>query len=574
MKQLTKRSNETAAGLTLGMMTVRALTADDDSMSVEAVLATEQPVTVYDWSEGVIDEILIAGGGRFAETIPFLRCHKRESLEDVIGSVRDVRQEGSTWVGRIFFATEDENAIAAWSKVLEGHLTDVSIGYAATDFEDIRPGETRTIGTRTYTASDRTLRISHRWIAKEVSLVPIGADSAAKFRESADGYAGPRAPEVMIRKSPGIRTEEAACVGSLLMRCGIDPDPALTRLKVSDRDEAMNLAGQLSRGSLFSLCESALRLEGKDVPYSSPETVTRALHTRALPNILNATVGAILAAGWEDADDSTEGWTRLIDLVNFKLTDVPSLDVDADPTLLPSGGTAQEANLSDDKTQIKLHRFARRAELDERDILDDALDVLIDIPNYMGAGSRRLRPDWVYALLLQNPTLADGVALFHADHANLLTGGSSALDAASLQAAITKLSNQTDSLKRKLRPATKYLIVPNELEIAARTLLRNLESANDDPAKRIQLRVESRLGEAGTKHPITGVEYVGTTKNWILATAPGRTVEVGYRAGADRKPVIRSYELKNGRWGMGWDINFDITAKVIDYRGMVKSNGV
>jgi hypothetical protein len=47
-----------------------------------------------------------------------------------------------------------------------------------------------------------------------------------------------------------------------------------------------------------------------------------------------------------------------------------------------------------------------------------------------------------------------------------------------------------------------------------------------------------------------------------------KTIEVGYRRGTGRAPTIRSFVLDKGQWGLGWDINFDIGAKALDYRGM------
>jgi hypothetical protein len=36
---------------------------------------------------------------------------------------------------------------------------------------------------------------------------------------------------------------------------------------------------------------------------------------------------------------------------------------------------------------------------------------------------------------------------------------------------------------------------------------------------------------------------------------------------------MRSFVLDKGQWGLGWDINLDIGAAFMDYRGWYKSTG-
>src|SRR4051812_45956086 len=105
------RDLTTRAGLSF-----RAASADDSTRSVEVIMATESPVQVWDWERGIIDEVLVSDGGVFPEQLPLLNNHFRYSLDDVLGSVRGVRRDGSRWVGRAYFADKDEDADKAWNK--------------------------------------------------------------------------------------------------------------------------------------------------------------------------------------------------------------------------------------------------------------------------------------------------------------------------------------------------------------------------------------------------------------------------------------------------------------------------
>jgi hypothetical protein len=169
--------------LTIRDFTVRAESVNDESRSVEAVLVTDDPVTVYDYRLGeLIDEVLRMDGAEIPEQVPMLANHSRWSLDDVFGSVREIKFGNHDAKGRLYFAEGDVDAERAWQKVRGGHIRDVSAGYRAVKYTDVRPGQTAIVGGRSYTARGRTLRITTRWQLKEVSLVPIGADARSKIR--------------------------------------------------------------------------------------------------------------------------------------------------------------------------------------------------------------------------------------------------------------------------------------------------------------------------------------------------------------------------------------------------------
>lgn len=164
-------------------LSIRAATVDEKARTVEAVLATESPVPVYDYSSyKVIDEILVAEGGEVPRSMPMLESHFRWGLDAVLGSLRSPRREDGKWIVTLHFAEGDDKAERAWNKVRQGHLTDISVGYRALEYTDIPAGESKKIGSRLYEAKDRTLRVTTKWRAFEGSLVVIGADQLAKIR--------------------------------------------------------------------------------------------------------------------------------------------------------------------------------------------------------------------------------------------------------------------------------------------------------------------------------------------------------------------------------------------------------
>lgn len=174
--------------------TVRADTVDEQTRSVEAVLATQSRVTVFDWSRfEAIDEILLARGADLPEQMVLLEDHNQFAIRFVHGSIRDMRIDGNQVLGRLHFAANaGEETERAWEMVKQGHLRDVSIGYRAIAFTDIQPGESADVAGRRYTAGQRVLRISTEWRPKEGSVVVIGADEEAKIRSQMMGLTMPQ----------------------------------------------------------------------------------------------------------------------------------------------------------------------------------------------------------------------------------------------------------------------------------------------------------------------------------------------------------------------------------------------
>lgn len=160
----------------------------DEDTSVEAVLSTENVVSVFDWWRWeVIEEVLLMDGLiEVPDQVTLLDTHDSSSVKKVLGSVRDLKIEAvgdqKQLVGRRYFSSVADAKDAA-TKVKEKHIRDGSIGYRVLESVILEPGTTQVINGRTYTAGAKSrLRIATKWQLKEDSLCAIGADGAAKIR--------------------------------------------------------------------------------------------------------------------------------------------------------------------------------------------------------------------------------------------------------------------------------------------------------------------------------------------------------------------------------------------------------
>lgn len=206
---------------------VRANTWDAEARSVEAVIATEEPVEVFDMRRwDVVLEVLVMDNVEFADQVPYLDTHDRSSVRSMLGSTRNLRVEDGQLLGtNIVAETEEGNRVA--SLIAGGHLRDNSIGYRVLEHVTIDAGETHTIDGRTWTAPpDRDLRVTTRWRVSENSACPIGADNNAKNRDRRDEVPRREQTTETTRTTPPHRkgTDMNEQLRHLLIEFGLDAD--------------------------------------------------------------------------------------------------------------------------------------------------------------------------------------------------------------------------------------------------------------------------------------------------------------------------------------------------------------
>ena len=112
-------------------------TLNEESRSVECVIATENRILVMDWLRmEVLEEILRMDGLILPESgqIPLLDTHNRLTVQGQMGSTRDFRVEEKDGVKQLIgrdYLSRSEVTNHAWTLMQEGHLTDRSAGYRA-----------------------------------------------------------------------------------------------------------------------------------------------------------------------------------------------------------------------------------------------------------------------------------------------------------------------------------------------------------------------------------------------------------------------------------------------------------
>jgi phage major head subunit gpT-like protein len=323
----------------------------------------------------------------------------------------------------------------------------------------------------------------------------------------------------------------------------------------------------------YSLIEMARAfLEGEGVRVrglSRDEIATRALHTTSdFPAILAAVTNKTLRDAYEAAPRTFPPIARRATAADFK--DVYRLQLGEAPQLekVNEAGEFKRGSLGEGKESYRVETWGKVIGITRQVIINDDLDAFTRIPALFGTAAATLESDVVWGIVTSNPAMADGVALFHANHKNLV-GTGTALDVANLGKARAQMAKQTGLDGRtvlNIRPA--FLVVPSSLELTAEQLIaQNLVPAKSTDVVPASIRSLAVIAEPRLD-PVSGAVP------WYLFASPSSidTIEYAYLEGQDGGTI----ETRIGFDVDGVEIKarLDFGAKAIDRRGLLKNVGV
>ena len=191
--------------------------------------------------------------------------------------------------------------------------------------------------------------------------------------------------------------------------------------------------------------------------------------TSDFPLLLGNSARVALLAGYEEVPETFPQFTRAITLTDFKETTSAGLGQFSDLDKIPENGEYKYGTFGEHGQKIRLVTFGKMFSISRQAIINDDLGAFTAVPRKMGRAAKRTLGNEVFRLITSNPTLADGVALFHANHKNLLTGA--ALGTTSLDAMRAKMAMQKGADGSRVNVPLKYVLVPVGLGGLARTVL-------------------------------------------------------------------------------------------------------
>ncbi len=286
--------------------------------------------------------------------------------------------------------------------------------------------------------------------------------------------------------------------------------------------------------------------------------------TSDFPAILANVANKTLRAAYDGTPRTFGAWARRATITDFKPVQRTQLGGAPDLEKVLESGEFQYGTIGEAKEVYALATYGRIVSITRQTLINDDLDAFTRVPAAFGASAADLESDIVYAILMQNPAMADGTDLFHADHGNL--GTAAVIGEASLSEAYRKFAQQTGIEGRKISILPQYILVPpGQRSVEARkqvTATTPSNTADVNPyAGRMQVIEEPRLIPASGQDP------------WFLAADPSRidTVEYAYLDG--QEGVFTETRMGFEVDGMEIKARHDFAAKAIDWRGLFKNAG-
>lgn len=575
-----------------------------EARTVEAVISTGADVQRRD-SRGPFTERLDLSQIDSASLVglPVLTDH-RQGVVSTVGVIAEARREAGNLVATIRFSAAADAADAV-TKVAEGVLRGLSIGYAA-------------MSTRETTEGGRRIRTVAPAI-REVSLVPIPADPASLIRShspmpevlSPDPLIDTPQPAIASRAAinaqiraladttgldrewadaqidtgADIDTVRSAALDALVERGGpalrvrahVGPsndDPAVIIERQSEAlaarmggAEASEAARPFMAYGFADFARDALVRAGVNVSTMSRETmIERAMHTTSdFPLMLE------------------QGGTRVVSNA-YTLAESPLKQVATrrtvqdlrDVTILKAGEMSELHEVTE-SGEIKSLSHGEAAEgypvrtyggiftLSRKLLINDQFGVFGQSAIRIGTAAAQAEANALVGLLTQSsgagPVMSDGTRLFHADHGNLAaSGGALAIATLSTGRAAMRKQKGLDK-KSPVNVTPAFLVVGPDQETAGEQILATLASTKADDVNpfsgKLTLIVEPRI--------------VGNA--WYLfgdkATAP--VLEMAYLASAPGPQIA----TRDG-WevlGREYRVTLDLGVGATDWRGAYRNAG-
>lgn len=295
------------------------------------------------------------------------------------------------------------------------------------------------------------------------------------------------------------------------------------------------------------------------------QTRAAAMGTSDFPSILANVANKTLRRAYEDTPRTFVMWARRATISDFKPVNRTQIAGAPDLRWIAENAEYTFGAISDGKETYNLATYGRIVAITRQAIINDDLDALTRIPAAFGAAAADLESDLVYAILTGNPTMADGTALFHADHGNL--GTAAAVTEAALGEAYKMFGQQKGLEGRPISVLPSYIITPpgtRAIEARKQVTATTPNSTADVNtfANRLQVVEEPRLIPASGPDP------------WFLAADTARidTAEYAYLDGQDG--VYTETRVGFEVDGVEIKARHDFAAKAIDWRGLFKNAGV
>jgi ATP-dependent protease ClpP protease subunit/phage major head subunit gpT-like protein len=285
------------------------------------------------------------------------------------------------------------------------------------------------------------------------------------------------------------------------------------------------------------------------------------MHTTSdFPNILGNVARKTLLDAYAAAPSDWRTIARSINAADFKPTSFARISEAPDLLEVPEHAEFKYGTMSEGGEVLALKTWGRIIAITRQVIINDDMGAFSRLPTLYGRSAADLVSRIVWGILVANPTMSDGTALFHTNHGNL-AGSGGAITETTLAAAQTAMRKQTSPGGKPLSVMPKFLVVSPDKEFEARKLLATAFNLSDGSA------VVAGQG-------LTLVVTPFLTGNACYLVADPATFEgilVPFLNGSEEPRIEQRVGFEVD--GLEVKAALDVNATAIDWRGFYKNPG-
>ncbi|MEO3997188.1 Mu-like prophage major head subunit gpT family protein [Mesorhizobium sp. CAU 1732] len=292
------------------------------------------------------------------------------------------------------------------------------------------------------------------------------------------------------------------------------------------------------------------------------ELLSRAFHTTSdFPAIFSDAINVSLERRYALAEQSYRRISRRRDFVDFRPH--TAVGIGEFPMLkgLTEAGEIKFGTFGESKEQIAVVPYARGIRVTRQMLVNDRLGAIAEIMAGYGRTVSRFEEITFFSMMLSaNTKLADGKAVFHADHSNLASAGS-AINTTAISTGKAAMRKQKGLDDAKLNITPSILLVSPDKEDEALQYLAPI-MANDSVKVNVHV---------GTLSPVVSAELEGNPWYLFADPADAAVYQWGFLDGYTA-PRVR-FDEPFGTQGIGMTVEHDFGCGAIDFRGGFKNPG-
>lgn len=372
--------------------------------------------------------------------------------------------------------------------------------------------------------------------AKPIVSARVGAAAT-----EGEGYCRAVETAVLLRANPGMKIEDAQAIEDAREFRGMS-------LMEMARHYLGGIGMRVAGMGKLEIAGAALGLRGGQ------------LTTSDFANALSSAVSKRVRSAYEAAPQTFKPFISMGTLPDFKDTNIIGLGDAPQLLLVKENAEFTYGAIADTGMSYRLSTYGRIIAITRQALINDDKSLFSRVPTMFGRKAADLESDLVYGILTSNPTMADGVALFHATHGNL-AGSGGAINVGTVSAGEQAMMQQTSVEGGFINVRPAYLIVGPAKKIEAEQFLTAVmatQTSNVNPYPgTLQLIVDPRI----------------TGNQWFLAADPAAfdTIELAHLDGQEALYIETQPGFDVD--GIKTKARLDVGGAPIDHRGLYKNAG-